>query len=114
MSIGASLHWQANFPNLLRWPSRGPRHLISGLRRRRVSMPSRKYWLWFVITLFGLPVIYLLPFGPARWWFSTTATDEHGRISSAPRKPQSQLDADLYMASLHGDVAQVDQLIKLG
>ena len=40
------------------------------------DMPTRKRsaWMWIVVALIGVPLLYVLSFGPACWWFTTSST----------------------------------------
>ena len=38
------------------------------------TMPrKRSAWTWIAVSLIGVPVLYVLSFAPACWWFSETA-----------------------------------------
>lgn len=34
----------------------------------------RSDWIWLAVSLFALPLLYILSFGPACWWFGTSTT----------------------------------------
>lgn len=36
-----------------------------------MSEERKPIWPWILTVLIGLPVLYVLSFGPACWWFST-------------------------------------------
>lgn len=50
---------------------------------------KRTGWKWFLITLFVVPIIYILSFGPACWWFSTTAPASLVASIKAPQRVSS-------------------------